>query len=218
MANHNIKDPPEFNPDLRMLETTDPAHADMFNALFDILINNDIYLLNRSAARILRMDIVIPANGWDADTDTNGAYALRFDVSGDGITEDMIPFLILYPESQEIAKGCDLCTTSRSVDGALRVYANQVPEAEMKGSLFLICETGGTGSTGTGAYELPIATESQLGGVKIGENISIETDGTISIKDESIIEEISAPEADVEEMLDEVFGKTETTETEDGNN
>ena len=31
-----------FNDQLRMLETTDPAHADMFNALFGQLIQNDV--------------------------------------------------------------------------------------------------------------------------------------------------------------------------------
>lgn len=39
-----------FNDQLRMLETTDPAHADMFNALFGQLIQNDVAL--RDAASI----------------------------------------------------------------------------------------------------------------------------------------------------------------------
>ena len=31
-----------FNANLRMLETSDPCHADTFNALFGQLINNDV--------------------------------------------------------------------------------------------------------------------------------------------------------------------------------
>lgn len=48
MANHMIKDPPEFSDVLRRLETTDPAHADVFNTLFSVLINNDIYLRQKA--------------------------------------------------------------------------------------------------------------------------------------------------------------------------
>lgn len=39
-----------FNDQLRMLETTDPAHSDVFNALFGQLIQNDVAL--RDAASI----------------------------------------------------------------------------------------------------------------------------------------------------------------------
>lgn len=43
MANHEIN-PNEFSTDLRKLETTDRAHADTFNPLFEQLINNDAAL------------------------------------------------------------------------------------------------------------------------------------------------------------------------------
>lgn len=44
MKNFVVKDPPEYSDTLRMLETTDPDHADVFNALFEQLINNDAFL------------------------------------------------------------------------------------------------------------------------------------------------------------------------------
>lgn len=55
MADFVVKDPPEFDPALRMLETTDPDHADVFNALFGQLVNNDAFLaaLARETARAL---------------------------------------------------------------------------------------------------------------------------------------------------------------------
>ncbi len=37
---------PEFNGKIRKFETTDPAHADLFNALVGTLINNDVFLRN----------------------------------------------------------------------------------------------------------------------------------------------------------------------------
>ncbi len=44
MANQDIKTPKEYDQAIRKLETSDPAHADTFNPLFEKLINNDAYL------------------------------------------------------------------------------------------------------------------------------------------------------------------------------
>ncbi|WP_205597794.1 hypothetical protein [Anoxybacillus sp. MB8] len=44
MANHQIYETKNFSEVLRKLVTTDPAHADTFNPLFERLINNDAYL------------------------------------------------------------------------------------------------------------------------------------------------------------------------------
>ena len=43
MAYHDITDP-VFNDQLRMYETTDPVHADVYNAVDHQLINNDVAL------------------------------------------------------------------------------------------------------------------------------------------------------------------------------
>lgn len=45
MAYHDISNP-GYNPMLRMFETTDPVHADTFNAIAKQLINNDVALSN----------------------------------------------------------------------------------------------------------------------------------------------------------------------------
>lgn len=57
----------------------------------------------------------------------------------------------------------------------------------------------------SGDYELPIATDTTLGGVKIGENIDVTQDGTISASDELLSEDDLASTEDLNEMLDEVF-------------
>lgn len=44
MADFEIKDPPEFSAGVRRFEVTDQAHADLFNAVTEKLINNDAYL------------------------------------------------------------------------------------------------------------------------------------------------------------------------------
>lgn len=47
MANHDVSNP-VFNKDLRKFETTDPGHADVFNAIAEQLINNDAALAAQS--------------------------------------------------------------------------------------------------------------------------------------------------------------------------
>ena len=55
MADFTIKNPPEYDPALRMLEPTDPNHADVFNQLYGQLINNEAFLaeLARRTAQAL---------------------------------------------------------------------------------------------------------------------------------------------------------------------
>ena len=44
MADFDIQDPNVFSEKLRKFETTDKAHADLFNAVVEVLINNDAFL------------------------------------------------------------------------------------------------------------------------------------------------------------------------------
>ena len=44
MAKFTVKDPPEFSTEMRMLETNDPGHANVFNPLLAQLLNNDAFL------------------------------------------------------------------------------------------------------------------------------------------------------------------------------
>lgn len=55
MADQPIHVPLDFSQALRLLETTDPAHADTFNPLFERLINNDAFL--KAFAETLAKDI-----------------------------------------------------------------------------------------------------------------------------------------------------------------
>ena len=57
MENFNIQENPELTEELRKLKTTDPAHADVFNTLFEKLLNNDIYLNRLADAMVKKEDI-----------------------------------------------------------------------------------------------------------------------------------------------------------------
>lgn len=64
------------------------------------------------------------------------------------------------------------------------------------------------GATGGGSYQLPTASADKLGGVKIGENINITDDGTISVNSEELVSDIVASDEDAEEVITRYFGKT----------
>lgn len=55
MANHEIKEPKVFSQDLRRFETTDRAHAALFNSVMEVLINNDAFLYSLVEAFTNRM-------------------------------------------------------------------------------------------------------------------------------------------------------------------
>ena len=56
------------------------------------------------------------------------------------------------------------------------------------------------------AFVLPAATTTRLGGVKIGEGLSVSADGTLSVDGDSVVENIAATDSEVEEALDEIYG------------
>lgn len=49
MANFEIPEHLEFIKELRRFETTDRAHADIFNAVVQVLLNNEVYLFRKMA-------------------------------------------------------------------------------------------------------------------------------------------------------------------------
>jgi len=64
---------------------------------------------------------------------------------------------------------------------------------------------GASGGGGSGGYMLPAASKEQLGGVKIGEGIAVDGDGTISVDVLGAVSGAAASDAEVSEMLAEVF-------------
>lgn len=91
MANHTIKSPEQFTDELRKLETTDRNHADVFNALLEVLINNDAYLkkiADAAGTHMMASAVHVPSNQgaaagsylksngtWAVPPDTNTTYS-----------------------------------------------------------------------------------------------------------------------------------------------
>lgn len=106
-----------------------------------------------------------------------------------------------------------MATAARSMAGVLRLYAQKAPAKEMAATLTLLLASNGAagagGSSGEG-YVLPAATATRLGGVKIGDGLSVSEDGTLSVDGDAVIEDIAATDSEVEEALDEIYGAEST--------
>ncbi len=102
-----------------------------------VLHDELIRLLNSRAAGAVQKEVIIPISGWVEDTDTGGAYDLMLDIASMDITEDMVPVMNISPAHLETAVGCGLCQVSRTLDGALRIYARTIPTAPITLTLTL---------------------------------------------------------------------------------
>lgn len=134
------------------------------------------------------------------DVLVNGAYALHLDIVNEVITEDVIPSLTVLPGSLLIAAGCQLSPLSRTMPGALRVYAATAPAQPIRASLALVSMADYSGGGGTSpAYVMPAATGKTLGGVKIpdGSGLKVGEDGTLSLD--------TASQEEVRKMLTEAL-------------
>ena len=157
-------------------------------------------------------DITIPATGWslEQDLDESGVDDYRYyvDVAVSEATADHFPSIALHKDALNAANDAGLCPTAQTCDGALRFWAKNEPSSDMAATVVLITSGADGGSSG-GEYVLQPATPTRLGGVKIGDGVNVAEDGTISADEEAIIDKAAAPESDVKEMLDDIFGAGE---------
>lgn len=107
-------------------------------------------------------------------------------------------FGFIYEEGMELVQnyvGCRL-----GVDDETIYIPTELAELKSDDTLELLQGTGlQPFIPGGGGYVLPAATQTRLGGVKIGNGINVASDGTISVDMESISEDISEEAADIVE-------------------
>lgn len=157
-------------------------------------------------------DITIPADGWswsEEDFDEQEGmddYRYSLDVAIAEATAEQFPSVALHKNALAAAKDAGLCPTVQSLDGALRFWAKNEPTGDMEATVALLSRGTGGGSGGGGeSYVLPVATSTRLGGVKIGKNIKVETDGTISTDGATVSEDAMATDEETAEMIEDVF-------------
>lgn len=151
---------PVFSPSIKVVETTDPAHADNINAAPKQLLQNT--LANRAVLEGL----------------------FGFNYEGNGLLNNVL--------------GCVRDGETLIIPAGMGVVEDET-----------LVLTGGipyvpTGGGGSSEYVLPVATASQLGGVKIGEGINAKADGMISVDLEESAEKVaSLVEANTEDFSEE---------------
>lgn len=166
------------------------------------------------AGATVKREITIPTTGWDVGAEESAEGAMYLDIPQDDVTAEMTPNISILPAHTATAKECGMSTAVRTLDGAVRLYTEKAPKAEIAAVLSLSQASSGPagsgGSSGTvgGDYVLPTATATRLGGVRIGDGVNVEANGRISVDAPGILVDAVATDGDAEEMLNEVFNGT----------
>ncbi len=126
-------------------------------------------------------EVVIPPTGW---RNNEGSYRYAIDIPVENLAAGMPITVSPFPESVDAAGLCGLCPTAQSLTGAIRILAKAIPAGNVEVSLTAFSAKGG-GSGGGG--DVPIATESTAGIVKIGEGLKVNPDGTLYVNKEKVM-------------------------------
>lgn len=170
-------------------DTDQNAHATLFNE-----IRKEIEQLNPPG--ITSQDIIIPTSGWENSKDAE-ISGLSVDVPIEGVTEAMIPIVAISPTYDATTKACGLNIRTKTVDGSVRFYAQTAPEQPITVLLTLLSPSGNTASG-----KLQPATKDRIGGVIIGDGVAVTAEGKISVA----TEDISATDADADNIINSIFG------------
>ena len=146
---------------------------------------------------LIALEISIPATGWQEMT--GAKYPYYINIPNEKITAEMIPMLTILPNSLEDASACGICPACETVAGAFRIFTKPAPDKAIAASLTLFTPKGGGGIA-----ELPIATESALGAVKIGNGLTVQSDGTLSVNKDTVMTN--------EDLVDEEEAKADLAE------
>lgn len=171
-------------------------HADAFITAEEAQALLESMVQQTAGADIL--NITIPAGGWAWEEGQD--FPCTAQVSVPAARASHYPVVTIHPDALDTAFRAGLCPAVQAEDGALRFWARRWPAGDLAATVLLQSRSGGGAAAGGGGdYVLPPATQTTLGGVKIGENIHVTDDGKISVED------IPEPATD-EEIRDIVSG------------
>lgn len=213
-----IKNPPEFTLDIPQWDRETLADGVEMAKVPEALLNNEVYLLSLILRQRAVTYITLTAAGW---TGEEAPYEQT--VSVDGAEEGTEAVLVrnladsATREEQKAynkAYGIVSSGTAELTEGSAVFRVYDKPAIDLSVGLMGI-GSGSSGPAGGGyVYILPTATADRLGGVKIGEGIDVENDGTISADSQMIADTVAAQDGEVTEMINEVFGPGEPEGTE----
>lgn len=97
----------------------------------------------KRAGEVIKMNIIIPAEGWNRGAEECTAEEMYIDVLVDAVDESMIPITSIIPSDILVAEGCGLMPSCRTLHKKVRFYSRQLPEKEIAANLVLITEYSG---------------------------------------------------------------------------
>ena len=149
------------------------AHKKQFNQYLSLTAQ----MIEKS---VVQRDIIIPKTGWTTITEGGAGGGYRLEIAQKDVTEKMIPLVSIFYNDMDTARNCGMSTTVETVNGAVRFFAEQLPDKAINASLTLLKASN-----------------------------SIATDGIVdsSINIEEFYNNYVATEEEVEKILNEVFQK-----------
>lgn len=171
------------------------------------------------ALGVRQQEITIPADGWQKSPESICHY--RRDIAVEGVTQRLIPRLILPPESMEEARNCALSTVCETLDGAVRVWAESAPARPIRAVLQLTgnasgyIKIDGWGNTSPASISkgLTYTADGRLA-VKIGDGLTFDKSDAVAVDGSALSEEAAAAltealtesDENAAKMIDEVYG------------
>ena len=183
MSNHEIKDPKEFDSQLRVLLTSDLNHVFNFNPLFNTLINNDAYLEELTKNHYARHE-----NGGADEINVAGLSGVLADAQTPASHDNTAHNVNYATENGTYANLRAKATTKDDVglgnvtndEQATKVEFDDHSTRHENGGADEISLAGLQGeSAELSSHKSEKASQEQLGHIKVGENLNIQEDGTL---------------------------------------
>lgn len=128
---------------IRAIQDEDYVSASLVvNPMVEAVLESIDYVYQLASGLIARMELTIPAEGWQEDP--GGGVVL--DLPVEWVTETMTPIVTLSAAALETAGNCELKGTCETLSGAVRFRAGSAPEGDMASELLLILPRGGPGA------------------------------------------------------------------------
>lgn len=143
------------------------------------------------------IDSRLTPQNWRSDPNPKNGFIFYYDIADTDATAGLVPMVVVNENSRETAAKCELSFNAETIEGGIRVKCVTKPTENIDVTAFLF--SGGAGGA-AGVFTLPVATNTRLGGVKIGDGVDVTHDGLLSADAET--------DANVATMLREVFGDT----------
>lgn len=132
---------------------------------------------------------VVNVDAWQESAD--GVSAV---IPVTGVTDSTVPLIYVLPQSSDTATYCGLMGKCTASDGIVTINAQITPKDTIELTILAMfsqtietdINVAAPSAPVLAYYKLPPATKDTIGGVKIGRNIVVDEDGTISAADTAV--------------------------------